>query len=80
MAKGFADQRSYIYCVGAILYYILTCERPGFLKGRDVVSILTEKGISQRTAKCIDQALQLDPEFRFQTAAAMRRSLTGDNT
>jgi len=76
-AKGYADKRSDIYGVGSTLYYMLTCERPGFIKERDVVSLLIEKGVSQRTAKCVDQALQLDPNFRFQSADAMRRALTG---
>ncbi len=77
-ARSYADERSDIYGIGSILFYLLTCERPGFIRDRDVVSLLEEKGVSHRTAKCVAQALQLDPNFRFQTAAAMRRALTGE--
>ena len=60
------------------MFYLLTCQRPSFIGNKNLVDFLSVKGISQRTAKCVDQALQLDPSFRFQTAAVMCSAILGD--
>jgi serine/threonine protein kinase len=78
VARGFADERSDVYGVGGILFYLLTCTPPGNISNRDIGDILISKGISQRTAKCIAQALQLDANFRFHSAIVMRRALCGE--
>lgn len=77
ITKGFTDERSDVYGVGSILLYMLTSQRIGYMGSQNLVDFLTNRGISQRTAKCIDQALQMDPAFRFQTADAMRRAILG---
>ena len=77
VTKGFTDEKSDIYGVGSILLYMLTSLRIGFIGNKNTFDLLLSKGISQRIAKCIDQALQMDPAFRFQTAAVMRTAILG---
>jgi tRNA A-37 threonylcarbamoyl transferase component Bud32 len=75
VATGHADVRSDIFGVGGVLFYLLTSTAPGFIGNRDVAELLVSKGVSQTTAKCIEQALRIKPEERFQSAAAMRKAL-----
>ena len=75
--RGYADEKSDICGVGGTLFYLLTCSPPGFIGTRDAAGVLVGNGVSQRTAHCIAQALQLDPKLRFGSASAMRRALTG---
>jgi serine/threonine protein kinase len=76
VATGHADERSDLFGVGGVLFYLLTSTAPGFIGDRDVAELLVGKGVSQTTAKCIAQALRIKPEERFQSAAAMRKALT----
>jgi serine/threonine-protein kinase len=77
LTKGFTDERSDVYGVGSILFYMLTSQRIGYIGDKKLIEFLSSKGISQRTAKCVDQALQMDPAFRFHTVAVMRSALLG---
>ena len=78
VATGYSDERSDLFGVGGTLFYLLTSTPPGFIGNRNVAQFLLSKGVSNRTARCIAQALQMDANFRFQSAAAMRRALCGD--
>jgi serine/threonine protein kinase len=78
VATAYADERSDLFGVGGTLFYLLTSTPPGFIGNRNVAQFLLSKGVSNRTARCIAQALQMDANFRFQSAAAMRRALCGD--
>jgi serine/threonine protein kinase len=78
VATGYADERSDLFGVGGTLFYLLTSMPPGLIGNRNVAQLLLRKGVSNRTARCIAQALQMDANLRFQSAAAMRRALCGD--
>jgi serine/threonine-protein kinase len=78
VATGYADERSDLFGVGGTLFYLLTGKPPGLIGNRNVARLLLGKGVSNRTARCIAQALQMDASLRFQSATAMRRALRGD--
>jgi serine/threonine-protein kinase len=80
VATGYADERSDLFGVGGTLFYLLTSTPPSFIGNRNVAQLLLSKGVSNRTARCIAQALQMDANLRFQSAAAMSRALCGDET
>ena len=76
-ARGYADQRSDLYGVGGTLFYLLTCRPPGSIGNRDPADLLMNQGVTQRTAHCIAQALQIDPKLRFGSAFEMGSALKG---
>ena len=78
VATGYADERSDLFGAGGTLFYLLTSEPPGAIGNRNVAQLLLSEGVSNRTARCIAQALQMDAGLRFQSAAAMRRALCGE--
>jgi serine/threonine protein kinase len=77
VATGYADERSDLFGAGSTLFYLLTSETPGSIGNRNVAQLLLSDGVSNRTARCIAQALQMDAGLRFQSATAMRRALCG---
>ena len=77
VATGYADERSDLFGVGGTLFYLLTGNPPDFVTNRNMAQLLGQ-GVSDRTANCIAQALQIDASLRFQNAVAMRRALCGD--
>jgi|GEM_PF-4744611 len=78
VSTGYADERSDLFGVGGTLFYLLTSTPPGLIGNRNAAQILLSKGVSERTAWCIAQALQMDADLRFQSAAAMRQALCGN--
>ncbi len=75
VARGYSDARSDIYGAGATLFYILTCQPPGLSGATKPVDYLVNRGVTVRTATCIQQALNIEPEHRFKDAATMRAAL-----
>jgi len=78
VATGYADERSDLFGAGSTLFYLLTSSPPGSIGNRNVAHLLLSKGVSNRTARCIAQSLQMDAGLRFQSAAAMRWALCGE--
>lgn len=76
LTSGKADGRADLCGVGNTLFYLLTCIRPG-LRGdnANVAEVLIAKGVSERTARCVAQAMNIDSNLRFQDARAMRKAL-----
>lgn len=73
---GHADQRSDLYAIGNTLFFILTGRRPpGWMHPRDIADELMQQRVSERTARGIAQAMNIEPDYRFKDARAMRRAL-----
>ncbi len=73
---GQTDARSDIYSLGATMYHLLTYEEPIPLD-TPLPGSLRRKNpqISQAVENIVIKAMQLDPNSRFQTAAAMQNAL-----
>jgi len=76
IARGYSDERSDLYGVGSVLFYVLTSKPPGSIgRPENLAEELRLCGISDRTRKCIEQALQMDAKLRFSSASAMRKAM-----
>lgn len=78
VARGYADAKSDLCGLGNTMFYLLTSTAPGLIGQTNITALLTGKGVSERTAKCIAQAMNIDPKIRFKDAAAMRKALLGN--
>ncbi len=76
LTTGHADGRADLCGVGNTIFYLLTSTRPR-LQGNntDIADLLMSRQVSERTAKCIAQAMNMDPDLRFKDARAMRLAL-----
>lgn len=72
---GRYDTRSDLCGLGNTLFYLLTTIQPGDVLNGSFAAVMMEKGVSQNTAKCVAQAMNVDPNQRFKRAAAMRNAL-----
>jgi len=76
IARGYSDERSDIYGVGSVLFYVLTSKPPGSIgKAENLDYELRQHGVSERMSKCVEQSLQMDAKLRFSSASAMRKAL-----
>lgn len=66
--NGVVDRRADIYALGAVLYEMLTGERPA----RDLVAPSKRVQIDVRIDAIVLRALEKEPERRYQTAAEFR--------
>ena len=66
--KGVVDQRADIYALGAVLYEMLTGERPA----KDLVAPSKRVQIDVRIDEIVLRALDKEPERRYQTANEFR--------
>jgi Tfp pilus assembly protein PilF len=73
---GQTDARSDIYSLGATMYHLLTYEEPVPLDTPLPGSMRRRNSqVSQAVEDIVIKAMQLDPNRRFQTAAAMQNAL-----
>ena len=78
--KGSTDERSDLYSLGATLYTLLTGQEPVESVQRVVRDPLPQArqlnpGLSPGMTGLLEQALQMDPEKRFQSAGEMLQAL-----
>lgn len=76
VARGYSDEKSDLYGVGSVLFYVLTCKTPGSMgRSETIAEALAYRGVSEKMARCIEQSLQIDAQVRFNSASAMRKAL-----
>ncbi len=69
------DPRSDIYSLGSTLHYLLTGHDPGLTPFVFKEPHTLNPGLSESISKVVMQALELDPEKRYQSASKMKREL-----
>lgn len=72
---AYADERSDIYALGGLLYYMLTGEDLAKLSAKALPPHVYQPLVHRRLEHIINKCMAADPGERYQTAAALRTAL-----